>query len=151
HQLLWEWNQAAGEYRSEKRIHQLFEEQVGRAPEAVAVVCEDQQVNYRELNARANQLARYLKRVGVGPEVVVGIMLERSIEMVVGLLGILKAGGAFLPLDPTYPPERLSLMIEAAQLRALLTRSNLVRTIRVEAEIEVVCLDIEWEQISQQS
>jgi len=100
HQILLEWNDTKRDYPSDKCIHQLFEEQVERTPEATAVVFGDQQLTYRELNNRANQLAHYLQKLGVGPEVLVGICVERSIEMVVGLLGILKAGGVYVPLDP---------------------------------------------------
>ena len=108
HQLLIEWNDTKTDYPQDKCIHQLFEAQVEKTPDAIAVVFEDQQLTYRELNRRANQLAHYLQKLGVGPEVLVGICVERSIEMVVGLLGILKAGGAYVPLDPSYPRERLS-------------------------------------------
>ncbi len=103
HQLLVQWNDTAVDYPRDQCIHQLFEEQVARTPDAVAVVFEDRQLTYAELNARANQLAHYLRTLGVGPDVLVGLCLERSLELVVGLLGILKAGGAYLPLDPSYP------------------------------------------------
>ncbi|NJO98948.1 MAG: AMP-binding protein, partial [Pleurocapsa sp. CRU_1_2] len=104
-QLLVEWNETERNYPKDKCIYQLFEEQVEKTPDAVAVVFEEQQLTYRELNNRANQLAHYLQHLGVKPEVLVGICVERSVEMVVGLLGILKAGGAYLPLDPHYPQE----------------------------------------------
>ncbi|MBW4636379.1 MAG: AMP-binding protein [Iphinoe sp. HA4291-MV1] len=104
-QLLVEWNDTTFEYPTDKCIHSLFEEQVLRTPDAVAVVYENQQLTYNELNCRANQLAHYLRSLGVGAEVLVGICVERSVEMVVGLLGILKAGGAYVPLDPQYPTE----------------------------------------------
>jgi non-ribosomal peptide synthetase component F len=94
---------------------ELIEEQVRRTPEAVAVSCEDQELSYQELNRRANQMARHLQALGVGPDVCVGLCLERSVEMVVGMLAILKAGGAYLPLDPEYPLERLLFMLENAQ------------------------------------
>ena len=100
HQLLVDWNDTETDYPKDKCIHELFETQVEKTPDTIALVFEDQQLTYRELNNRANQLARYLKKLGVGPEVLVGICVERSIEMVVGLLGILKAGGAYVPLDP---------------------------------------------------
>ena len=95
----------------ERCIHEQFEEQVARTPDAVALVCEDQRLTYAQLNAKANQLAHALREAGVGPELPVGLCVERSIELVVGLLGILKAGGAYLPLDPSYPPERLAFML----------------------------------------
>ena len=110
-QLLVEWNQTAVAYPKERCVHELLEEQVERAPEAVAVVFEDEQLTYRQLNERANQLARHLQGLGVGPDTLVAICLERSLEMVVGLLGILKAGGAYVPLDPSYPKERLAFML----------------------------------------
>ena len=95
-------------------MHELFEEQARRRGEAIAVVYEGEQVSYGELNRRANQLGRYLRKQGVGPEVAVGLCVERSVEMVVGILGILKAGGAYVPLDPEYPEERLKYMLEDA-------------------------------------
>ena len=129
HQLLVKWNATQSEYPKDRGIHQLFEEQVERTPEAVAVVFEDQQLTYRELNIRANQLAHYLQTLDVGPEVLVGVYMERSIEMVVALLGILKAGGAYVPLDPTYPPMRLEYMMQDAQLSVLITQSKLVEAL----------------------
>src|SRR5207249_9101969 len=103
HQLTVKWNQSKRDYPKDKRLHQLFEQQSERSPEAVAVVFEDQQLTYQELNNRSNQVAHYLRKLGVGPNVFVGICLERSLEMVVALLGVLKAGGAYLPLDSSYP------------------------------------------------
>jgi amino acid adenylation domain-containing protein/FkbM family methyltransferase len=105
-------------------LHQLFEAQVDRTPDAIAVVFENQQLSYRALNARANQVAHYLKTLGVEPEVLVGLCVERSIEMIVGLLGILKAGGAYVPLDPTYPKKRLTFMLSDAQVPVLLTQKK---------------------------
>ncbi|MGH7511254.1 MAG: AMP-binding protein, partial [Gemmatimonadales bacterium] len=105
-QVVVEWNATEAEYPKERCIHQLIEAQVERTPEAVAVVFEDHGLSYRTLNRRANQLAHHLQGLGVGPEVLVGVCMERSVEMVVGLLGILKAGGAYVPLDPAYPEER---------------------------------------------
>ena len=126
HQLLVEWNDTFANYPQDKCIHQLFEEQVQRTPDAVAVVFEDQQLTYSELNARANKLAHYLQSLGTKPEVLVGMCLERSIEMVVGVLGILKAGGAYVPLDPNYPQQRLAFMLEDSQLSLLLTQQDLL-------------------------
>jgi amino acid adenylation domain-containing protein len=125
-QLLIEWNNTQVDYPEYKCIHQLFEEQVKRTPDAVAVVCSQQQLTYNELNCRANQLAHYLQSLGVKPDTLVGICLERSLEMIVGLLGILKAGGAYLPLDPEYPSERLQFAIADAQLSFLLTQEGLI-------------------------
>ena len=114
-QLLVQWNRTEREYPQDRCIHELFAEQAARTPQGIALQYEEQSLSYAELEARANQLAHYLRSLGVGPDVIVGLCVERSIEMVVGLLGILKAGGAYLPLDPEYPPERLAFMLEDAQ------------------------------------
>ncbi|MBW4635043.1 MAG: amino acid adenylation domain-containing protein [Iphinoe sp. HA4291-MV1] len=145
HQLLVEWNDTQTQYPQDKCIYQLFEEQVERTPEAVAVVFENQQLTYRELNARANQLAHYLKTLGVGAETLVGICVERSLEMVVGLLGILKAGGAYIPLDPNYPPERLAYILGDAQVSVMLTQQYLQIP---KHNTQVVYLDTDWSKIA---
>jgi len=150
HQLLVEWNDTKADYRLDVCIHQLFEAQVERTPDAIAVVFEDQQLTYRELNSKANQLAHHLQTLGVGPEVLVSICVERSLEMVVGLLGILKAGGAYMPLDPAYPKERLAFMLSDAQTSVLLTQEQLVEKLP-EHQARVVCLDTKWEAIAQES
>ena len=124
-QLLVEWNATAADYPKDRLLHELFEEQAGRAPEAVAVVFEGAHLSYAELNARANQLAHCLRERGVGPDVIVGICVERSLEMLVGIFGVLKAGGAYLPLDPTYPAGRLTYMIEDARPILILTQEAL--------------------------
>ena len=147
-QVVVEWNATEAAYPKERCIHQLFEAQVERAPEAVAVVFEDEWLSYRALNARANQLAHHLQGLGVGPEVLVGVCLERSVEMVVGLLGILKAGGAYVPLDPAYPEERLAFMLEDARLKVLLTQAHLEATLP-QTTAQVVCLDRAGERLSQ--
>jgi amino acid adenylation domain-containing protein len=149
HQLLTEWN-GKREYRKDKCIHELFEEQVERTPDAVAVVFEGRQLTYRELNSRANQLAHYLRKHGVGPETLVGICVERSLELVLAILGILKAGGAYVPLDPQYPKERLVFMLEDAQARVLITQVQLAEKLGVHA-VRVVCLDQDWQDIARQS
>ena len=118
-QLLFEWNDTQSEYPRDKCIHELFEEQVEKNPDAIAVVFEDEQLTYGELNQRANQLAHYLSSLGVKAETLVGICVERSLEIVIGLLGILKAGGAYVPLDPNYPEERLSYMLDDSQVSVL--------------------------------
>jgi amino acid adenylation domain-containing protein len=117
-----EWNETGREYVGRGGVHELFEESAREWPERVAVVYEDEAVSYRELNRRANQLGRYLRERGVGPEVRVGIYMERGVEMVVGVLGTLKAGGAYVPLDPDYPAERLDYMVEDGGVGALLTK-----------------------------
>ena len=129
YQLLVEWNETQAEYPKNKCIHELFEEQVEKTPDAIALVFEDEQLTYRELNARANQLAYYLQKLGVESEKLVGICVERSPLMVIGLLGILKAGGAYIPLDPSYPQERLALMLEDAQVSVLLTQQRWVEVL----------------------
>ncbi|MCW5314093.1 amino acid adenylation domain-containing protein [Nostoc sp. KVJ3] len=129
-----------------KCIHILFEEQVEKTPDTVAVVYEKEYVTYRELNNRANQLAHYLQTLGVQPEVRVGICVERSLEMVVGILAILKAGGAYVPLDPTYPPERLAFMVEDVQTTILLTQNYLQHRLPIHNQI-VVNLDTDWQII----
>ncbi|MUG94288.1 amino acid adenylation domain-containing protein [Scytonema sp. UIC 10036] len=149
-QLLVEWNNTSKNYPSDKCISDLFEEQVARTPNAVAVVFEDQQLTYQQLNCRANQLAHHLLSLGVSSDVLVGICVERSIEMVVGLLGILKAGGAYVPLDPEYPTERLRFILEDARVSVLLTQQHLVDFLPTSAA-QLVCLDTQWQQISQWS
>ncbi|CBN58601.1 MULTISPECIES: non-ribosomal peptide synthetase [Kamptonema] len=148
-QQLVAWNHTQTNYPKDACIHQLFEEQVELAPDAIALVFEDQQLTYQKLNQRANQLAHHLRNLGVGPEVLVGICVERSLEMIVGILGILKAGGAYVPLDPTYPKERLAFMLEDASVPVLLTQTRLVESLPHQAR--VVCLDADWEVIERQS
>src|SRR5262249_27440143 len=114
-QLLEEWNETGMSYPNDRCIHELFERQVECTPEAVALSYQDEQLTYAELNARANQMAHYLRRLGVGPETLVGICMERGPEMVVKLLAVLKSGGAYVPIDPGYPAERIALMLEDAQ------------------------------------
>jgi non-ribosomal peptide synthetase component F len=150
HKLLVEWNNTTSDYPQDKCIHELFEATVELTPEAVAVVFEGEQLTYRELNARANQVAHYLQTLGVGPEVLVGICVERSLEMIVGLLGILKAGGAYVPLDPAYPGERLAFMLEDSCVPVLLTKAHLAEKLPLLSE-RLVYLDKDWEEIVQQS
>ncbi len=128
HQILFEWNNTARDYPRDKCVHELFEEQVTHTPDAVAVVFEDQSLTYTELNARANQLAHHLQSLGVGPEVLVGLCVERSLEMIVGVVGILKAGGAYVPLDPDYPIERLKFIVQDSGIRVLLTQRDLLHS-----------------------
>ena len=127
------------DYPRDQCVHQLFEAQVERTPAAVAVVCAGQQLTYRELNERANQLAHHLRSLGVGPETLVGLCLERSLELVVGILGILKAGGAYVPLDADYPHQRLEFMLTDAQLAVLVAQHRLVG--RLPDAAAGVCLD----------
>ncbi len=149
HQLLVEWNQTAAAY-PEQCFHQLFNAQVERDPDATAVIYEDERISYGELNKRANQLAHYLQKQGVGPEALVGVLLERSSEMVVAILGVLKAGGAYVPLDQSYPKERLSFLQDDAELKVLLTQTRLAETVAQSRSV-VINLDEAWQQIEQES
>lgn len=120
-----QWNDTALEYPQEGCVHHLFEEQAQRTPDAIAVVYEDVQLTYGELNDRANQLANFLQQQGIQADTLAGLLLERSPDMVIGALAILKAGGAYVPLDPRFPPERLRFIVEDANIRVLLTRQHL--------------------------
>jgi amino acid adenylation domain-containing protein len=144
--LLEEWNRTERPYPQDRRIHELFAEQAARTPERIALVSDRQFVSYRELDRRANQLGHYLQGPGVGAEALVGIFVERSIEMVVGVLGVLKAGGAYLPLDPESPPERLAFMLQDAGVRVTLTLQELKDRLPAHGG-QTVCLDVEWESI----
>lgn len=146
-QLLVEWNDTHVEFSTTHCVHQLFETQAEESPEAIALVCEDEQLSYRELNARANQLAHYLRRLGVRPEDRVALCLERSTDMVVAVLATLKAGGAYVPLDPAYPAERLAFTLQDAGAGVLLTQENL-SALLPETKARVVCLDSEREAIA---
>ncbi|WP_337885874.1 amino acid adenylation domain-containing protein, partial [Fischerella thermalis] len=149
-QLLVDWNQTTTDYAKDQCIHQLFEAQVERTPNAVAVVFADQQLTYRELNEKANQLAHYLQKLGVQPEVPVGICVERSLEMAIAILAILKAGGAYVPIDPNYPQERVAYILANSQALVLLTQEKLIKELP-EHQACVVCLDTDWQAISQES
>ncbi len=149
-QLLTNWNNTQTEYSQDKCIHHLFAVQVEQTPDKIAVVFQDQQLTYRELNSQANQLAHYLQALGVTVDVPVGIYLERSLDMVVGLLAILKAGGAYVPLDPTYPQERLAFMLADTQISVLLTHKKLVEGITQDA-LHIICLDKDREIIKSQN
>ena len=147
--LLGQGNATPVAYPRDKCIHELFEAQVRRTPEATAVVFEQQQLTYAELNARANRLAHHLRTLGVGPEVLVALAMERSLELVVGLLGILKAGGAYVPLDPSYPAERLAFMLTDTQAPVLLTQKRLLGQLPAHAG-QTLCLDRDWASIAAQ-
>jgi natural product biosynthesis luciferase-like monooxygenase protein/amino acid adenylation domain-containing protein len=142
--MLGEWNATRADFNAEACVHELIEAQVARTPEAVALVFEDKSLTYRELDTRANRLARHLRSLGVGPDTRVAVHLERSLELVVGLLAILKAGGAYVPLDPNYPKDRLSLMLEDSGATLVLTRRGLAghfegssaRTVSLDADRE---------------
>ena len=147
-QILVEWNQTNSAFPRDKCVHELFEEQARRQPGKVAVVFGDRQLTYAELNGRANRLAHYLASCGVRPGTLVGLFAERSIEMVVGMLGILKAGAAYVPLDTAYPKQRLALMLEDCRARVLLTQEH-VRGLLPHGDLQIVCLDADWQTIGQ--
>ena len=151
-QLVRDWNATEQAYSAEACLQQIFEAQVRRTPDAVAVVSEDEQVTYGTLNSRANQLARHLRRVGVGPEVLVGLCIERSVAMIVGMMAILKAGGAYVPLDPAYPKGRLALILEDAAIPVILTEQTLVQRLPVQSVqgASVVLVDTEWERVAEE-
>ncbi|WP_047197779.1 non-ribosomal peptide synthase/polyketide synthase [Caldimonas brevitalea] len=147
HQLLVEWNGTAGDAGQEGCLHELFEAQVRRTPAALAVICGDRQLSYRELNARANQLARELRARGVGPDRLVAVCAERGVDLMVALLGVLKAGGAYVPLDPGYPAQRLQHMLEDAAPSVLLTQRHLEPLLPAHGA-EVLRLDEDWPRIA---
>jgi amino acid adenylation domain-containing protein len=150
HQLLVGWNDTQADYPRDRCVHQLFEAQVQRALDAIAVAADKETLTYRELNCRANQLAHYLRSLGVGPERLVGICLHRSVEWIVAVLGIFKAGGAYLPLDPDYPTARLAFLTEDAHPSLIVTNGEMLdRLSRLEARI--VCLDREQQAIARES
>ncbi|HYW19652.1 MAG TPA: amino acid adenylation domain-containing protein [Nodularia sp. (in: cyanobacteria)] len=150
HKLLVEFNNTEANYPQNKCVHQLFEEQVTRTPDNLAVIFDGDSLTYKQLNDRANQLAHHLQNLGVGSEVLVGICIERSLEMLIGILGILKAGGAYVPLDPSYPQERLAFMLNDTQAAVLLTTQKLLTDLP-ETKAQVVCLDSDWEAINNHS
>ena len=143
-------NQSAGAYKVSQCIHELVEAQAKRAPNAVAVVYEEESLTYGELNERANKLAHYLRNRGVGPETLVAMCMERSLDMIVGILGVLKAGGAYLPLDLSYPPDRLAFMIEDANPPVALTQESLAARLP-KHQAQIICLDSDWPAIARES
>ncbi|HEY9810224.1 MAG TPA: amino acid adenylation domain-containing protein, partial [Halomicronema sp.] len=149
-QLLVEWNNTEAEYPHNSLIQQLFEAQVERTPDAVAAICENQQLTYHELNFKANQIAHYLQSLGVEKATLVAICLERSLEMVAAILGILKAGAAYVPLDPAYPQQRLAFMLADAKVSVILTEKKLLQIIP-EHNAKVVFIDADKEAIAQQN
>lgn len=145
-QILIDWNDTQVNYQDNLCIHQLFEQQVAKTPDAVAVICEEEQLTYQELNQRAEQLAGYLQSIGVKSKVIVGIYLERSLEVIVAIVAILKAGGAYLPLDLAYPQQRLDFIAQDAQISLVLTQRHLQAKIKscitaTQNNIQIICLD----------
>jgi amino acid adenylation domain-containing protein len=149
-QILVDWNNNKVINFKEQCVHQLFEEQVIKTPEDIAVVFGEEKLTYQELNEKANQLANYLRKLGVKPDVLVGFCLERSLDMIVGVLGILKAGGAYVPIDLNYPSDRISYMLENSQVPILLTQSHLQESIPSFTG-KKICLDINWQDINLES
>ncbi|HVJ91897.1 MAG TPA: amino acid adenylation domain-containing protein [Labilithrix sp.] len=147
--LLVEWNATEASYPHDGTAISVFEAQVDKTPDAIAVIFEERQLTYRELNTRANQLAHHLRGLGIGPDSLVGLCLERSLEMVVGIVGILKASAAYVPLDPTYPEERLGFMLEDSDLAVVLTQSGLVERLPGQ-RARRLSLDTEWSLIERE-
>jgi len=147
HQILVEWNDTRADFPSGKCVQELFEDQVEKSPEEIAVVFEDQQLTYAQLNAKANQLAHYLRESGVRPDTLVAICVERGLLMIIGLLGIMKAGGAYVPLDADHPEERLAFMLDDTSAPILLTQDKLQRQLP-RTDARVVCLDTDWPDIA---
>ncbi|MGZ8172154.1 MULTISPECIES: amino acid adenylation domain-containing protein [Methylobacter] len=146
-QTLFDWNDTTIDYPRVKYIPQLFEDRAAQMPNAAAVVFDDRSLSYCELNARANQLAHYLRTKGVGPDVLVGLCVERSLEMIVGLMGILKAGGAYVPLDPGYPQDRLDFMIADVNAPIVLTQAGLLNKLAL-CSTKILCLDTQWHEVA---
>ena len=140
HKVLIEWCDTKADYPQDICLHELFEAQVQRTPEAVALTCEGFSLTYRELSQRANQLAHALRECGVGPDVIVGVHMERSLEMVVAILGVLKSGGAYVPLDPAYPAERLAFMLEDTKAPVVLSQSTIAANLTYH-RATIICLD----------
>ncbi len=150
-QILVDWNNTQADYPDKTNLSQLFEIQVEKTPNAIAIVFENQQLTYSELNDKANQVAHYLQTLAVGPETLVGLCVDRSLDMLIGMLGILKAGGAYLPLDPTYPAARVSFMLEDAGVSVLLTQQKWHDKLSEMTAATLICLDSQWEMIAQVS
>src|SRR5215813_9358417 len=145
-----QWNATSKDHSSDRCLHEMFSEQARATPDQIAITCGHQRLTFSQLNSAANQLAQFLRRKGVGPEVRVGVCLDRSPEMVIGLLGVLKAGGAFVPIDPSYPQERVSWLIEDSAASILLTEHRLLETLPP-TEAALLCLDSDWQQIALES
>ncbi|MBZ0310688.1 MAG: AMP-binding protein, partial [Anaerolineae bacterium] len=140
--LLVDLNDTAVDFPLDTCVHRLFEEQVSRAPDALAVMSGQVTLTYDELNRWSNQLAHYLQTLGVGPDVMVGLCMERSVEMLAGMMGILKAGGAYVPMDPAYPPDRLAFMVEDTRMPVLLTQQRLLEALELDAyPTHTLCVD----------
>ena len=161
-QMLLDWNRTEAEFPQHTCLHEMFEAQARRTPTAIAAVCEGRQLTYAQLNKRANRLAHWLRKQGIGPDDLVALHVQRSLDVVVGMLGILKTGGAFLPLDSELPPERVEYMLADAKVRVLITQRSLATGLHretdphpsplpEEAGTVVLCLDTEWEMVAEES
>ena len=146
--LLVEWNDTTAAYPRDASLAELFEAHAARTPDAIAAECQDTRLTYGELDRRANQLARHLRKLSVGPGMPVGLCMQRSLELVVGMLGILKAGGAYVPLDPTYPRERLAFMVEDTRLSVVLSQRSVREVLPTDSGANVVLLDEAWSKIA---
>ena len=147
--LLHDWNDTATDYPADKCIHQLVEIQAAQNPEAVALIFDGEELTYGDLNRRSNQLAHHLQSMGVEPDGLVGFCVERSLDMVVGLLGILKAGGCYVPIDPAYPNDRIAYMVEASNLSILLTQEQFQEKLAAPT-VQMVSIDTDWDTIASQ-
>ncbi|MCK5522835.1 MAG: amino acid adenylation domain-containing protein [Thiomargarita sp.] len=148
HKLVVQWNDTFTDYPRDKCIQQLFEEQVAKVPAAVALIFSGQEISYFELNRRSNQLAHYLQRQGIQPKALIGISMARSVEMIVGLLAILKVGGAYVPIDPCYPEERIAFMIKDTGIVVLLTHEKVSQNRLYLSSVKTLCVDTEWNVIA---
>ncbi len=152
HRKFVEWNRTQTDYPKESTVHELFEQQASRTPDAVAVVLENQRLTYRELNERANQLAHFLIEHAVGPEVLVGVYIQRSLEMLIAILGVLKAGGGTVLLNPSDPKERLNFVLNETNATLILTQGQLYPSIKsIALDRKIICLDTDWKTIEQAS
>ena len=150
-QILFTWNKSGMSLPQPRSLPQLFEQQVERTPNALALISAEEQLTYQDLNNRANQLAVHLRRLGVGPEILVGVCLPRSAALMIGLLAIWKAGGGYVPLDPVYPQQRLTYMLKDSGLSIVLTNSDLQEKFSLENAPLLLCLDKAWEHIQDES
>jgi len=146
--IIVDWNDTEADYAQDSGIHQLFEQQAEQTPDAIAVAFEGRSLTYAEVNAQSNRLAHYLREKGAGPAVLIGLCVDRSPEMIIGLLGILKAGSAYVPLDPDYPEDRIAYMIKDAGMPLLLTRQRLLEKLTA-CPADLICLDRDWPEIEQ--
>ncbi|KST65999.1 non-ribosomal peptide synthetase [Mastigocoleus testarum] len=149
-QLLFKLNQTRADYPQDATLHQLFEQQVEQTPDSLALVSESEELTYRQLNHRINQLVHYLQKQGVTKETLVALCLERDLDMVVGILAILKAGGAYIPLDPSYPVERLNFMLADSQASLLITKEEILGKLSL-SSAKTICLDVHKDEIAEES